>query len=526
MTPRLFPVLVLGLLTLVGSPVDAAPVWGPGTDAQTSTDADFGVDLAVNDGGAGVLAYSSQLSAGGAAVMVSFRAPGESWTPPVPVDPGPEGGGTAGVRVGIAADGSSVVAWTRHSGTGGGVQYATYSPQQVGGPSRTLGQVVDGFPSDLELAVNPAGRAALTWVEPTGPWGARGSVAAGLGEPFPLQRSTRAMSTEVAINASGDVLFAWTRVGSNARQMVARALPVGAGLRRVRVLDGRRTGQSTGSPALALADDGSAVLVYRRTVGGAPATLRYATRSRGTRFATGTWSRTRQATPTGVAALRADVVLTKQGRTVLTYTWQGRVYATSRTTGAFAAPQALTGASATAGDAPELAVGRRGDVALAGLVSTGSSTEVVVAQRRRSAGAFRTGPATPGADGLERPAVDVDDQGNAYVVAIRRRCLEKTCQAVRSVLESRYLDAAGPSLTSLTAPRELRRGATGTFTAVGVTDRVSTFEVRWDFGDGTTGSGAMAEHAYAQRGTYRARAFLTDAHGNTRKVTRTVTVTR
>ncbi|SDN45394.1 PKD domain-containing protein [Geodermatophilus sp. DSM 45219] len=47
----------------------------------------------------------------------------------------------------------------------------------------------------------------------------------------------------------------------------------------------------------------------------------------------------------------------------------------------------------------------------------------------------------------------------------------------------------------------------------------------WDFGNGSTGTGARASHTYAAAGTYPVRLTVTDAAGATATVTRSVTVT-
>lgn len=65
-----------------------------------------------------------------------------------------------------------------------------------------------------------------------------------------------------------------------------------------------------------------------------------------------------------------------------------------------------------------------------------------------------------------------------------------------------------------------------TFTSAGSSDPDGSItSVNWDFGDGTTGSGATAAHTYATAGTYTATVTVTDNQGATASAAVTVTAT-
>ncbi len=86
---------------------------------------------------------------------------------------------------------------------------------------------------------------------------------------------------------------------------------------------------------------------------------------------------------------------------------------------------------------------------------------------------------------------------------------------------------AAPSAVASADPKTAAAGETVTFSAAGSFDDVDSPEdltYAWDFGDGSTGSGATATHAYAAKGTYDATLTVTDSQGLSGTDTVTVTV--
>lgn len=80
-----------------------------------------------------------------------------------------------------------------------------------------------------------------------------------------------------------------------------------------------------------------------------------------------------------------------------------------------------------------------------------------------------------------------------------------------------------PVVSVLVSPTSPTHGVSAQFTA-NITDPAGVNKVAWDFGDGATATGNPVNHTYAAAGTYKVKVIVTDNHGNTKKVTKSVTV--
>jgi PKD repeat protein len=86
-----------------------------------------------------------------------------------------------------------------------------------------------------------------------------------------------------------------------------------------------------------------------------------------------------------------------------------------------------------------------------------------------------------------------------------------------------HFDGASPVLRSVSVPASGVPGAPVDMSASAF-DQFSSPSVAWDFGDGASGSGGSASHAFAQPGSYAVKVTATDSLGNATSETRNVTV--
>lgn len=162
---------------------------------------------------------------------------------------------------------------------------------------------------------------------------------------------------------------------------------------------------------------------------------------------------------------------------------------------------------------PRIAIG--GGVATA--VWNRTSDNAIVAARRPAGGPWAAptviGPAGSGGSTMVS-AVHAGPDGSAVAAWAKTT----TAQSQLS-----YFDETAPHLTATASTGATTTGSTVTFSAA-ASDRWSTTNVSWDFGDGSTGSGTQVARSFSAPGEYPVVATARDAAGNSSRATLTVRV--
>ena len=262
----------------------------------------------------GIAALAVALASGaaaGPAAAASFTDPFDVLTP-----------GVNSGRVAVDPDGDAAFAWSRFDGTRTRVQARTRSAAGVLGPVRTLSRSTETATSAPELAIDGAGRAVVVWtandgttdrlrtraLSATGVVGSPKILEAGGPTPTSLhvgvnaagraaftwtesvagdqriQARTRSSSgalgplltispagqdgseADVAVDADGDVVFAWVQNDGSSFRIQVRALSAAGVLGPVKNVSPASLAAVGGR--MAMNPDGDAVVVWRASVGG------------------------------------------------------------------------------------------------------------------------------------------------------------------------------------------------------------------------------------------------------------------
>jgi PKD domain-containing protein len=510
--------LAIGSLAAMAPAAGAAPAWVAEkalTDPQTENCFEFPF------GSSNYICNGSSLQPG-----VAFAGDGALravWTPNVSSSTSamtlrrPAGGAysssdelaaaASGTRVGMAEDGEAVAAWSN----AGNIDVAFAPP----GGAFGSGSILVAAPQLLDLDVASNGAAIATFetgnavnVSYRPPGGSFGTA-----EPVSAT-SVDFNEVSTVIDATGDALIGWARSDGTSYVPEARFRPASGPLEpTVQVLG---AGVNPSQLRLAMNDDGDAAAIW---FGASD----YVARAR-YRPAGGSWGAV--APLSGGDVVGAEVAVDDAGNVLAL--WSRVPGGTAVTEWSFGPSGGSFSPAATfpggLGAVPDVEFWPGGD-ALAVWPSPAQNPNVLNSAIRPAGGSWGTPISV--LDALTaRPIrgakLATDPAGNAAVTWVEYQGDNTPTETDQAFLKG--FDGAPPVLSDIVVPGSARPGQPLELSAQASDVWSSVGPVKWDFGDGDSGTGSAVQHAYAAVGDYEVEVSATDGLDQTATRTRTVHV--
>lgn len=456
--------------------------------ASTSTSLPLNIALAEAPDGAAVVEWAalqgSNITTSPLAYLASYRAAGAStWGAPTTIatDSTQVSGISYRLVPAISADGTAAA----------GVQH----------DDPTIG--AGGYRDDV--AVVPSG----------GAWGAATQIS---------PTSTDSPGLALAFDGSGDLTAAFQVTMGNGRHYLADTRrPASSGVwgSLESLTNSGDATSDAGSPALAVAADGDAVVAFQYVHHAAPNTLDTTVATR--HGAAGTWTAPLDVTPGGASSGPLAVGVSATGQAYIEYQLQassstGDCVGIVRLAIGSASPQTdclVTNLDSYRGGLALL--GNDAYFAWTGNVPGDNSGPYAIQASRWVDGAAQPDAATdldsPGSNSLQALVPDQDGSIAAF-----------WSNSSTNMRAAAY-DAGGPNLSSATVPASAVTGQAVAMSAsfVDLWSGVSG-QASWNFGDGSTATGASVSHTYRTAGTYTVTVSAVDGLGNQTTSTYSITV--
>ena len=545
MLARALP-LALAATLLAAAPAVAAPTWLPAKTLQAKAPTQIDGAMAEAPDGTTYVTWTGDVN-GHDVTRVRIRPAGsQDFGAPITLT---ATDGRDALRTDVAVDGSGVatVVWDEEqtpATTDLQVRAATVTPagavNVLPGPLSPLG----AHAHDPAVGENPAGQAVVAFREGNLSQVvrvvARGGASGGFGALETLSEfyTTFTGELQVGVADNGTAIVAWSRNATAETRHIVEVAdrgPTGnfGGKIGTRIVSKDLTSLESVAPSLAVAPDGSAIVVWQENPapGPGPGVIRYTERS-----TDGTWS----SDPLTVSppedltgnAIAPEAAMTGNGTAIVA--WFGRTSADItntlrvRTRGPNGAGFGPTRqATSTPGFNLTLAANRAGDA----LMTWNSDMSNFLRSVRRS----RTGQVgdvqTVTTGGGTNPAVaifaqdtGIDDEGNGSSVWSRNLVNGPDGPSVWDIQSAAH-DAAPPTLAAVSVPPNGQAGSPiGMAAAAG--DRLTPVAVHWDFGDGATADGGAVAHAFGAAGAFTVTVTATDGVGNAASAARPVLATQ
>ncbi len=510
------PLLGVAVAVLLPAAPAAAAGWLPATTVSAPGEDAQSAQIAVApDGTATAVWFRPGESS--ARILAATRRPGDPWDAPLTLSS--PGIGPYDPRVVVDADGNAtVVSFGDDAGDLAVFGTARSADGSWLREDRLSASGQDAL--DPRVAVAADGTVTGAWIRSDGAnWRVQvASRAPGSGGTWGLAATLStagedAATPELAAAADGAVTVVWSSLSGVHYRVFAATRPAGGSWSAPQALSD--DGQDAASPQVAVAADGTATVVWRRS-DGSHDLVETVSRPVG-----GGWSAAETLSAPGESGLNPQVAVAADGSAIVVWDrFDGshdRVQASQRPAGgAWSAPETISDAGQSA-STPQVVIAADGTATAAWRRSDGTDERIQAASQ--PPGAAWTTPRTLSDAGQSAfvPLLAAAPSGD--VTAVWRRF-----DGSHDRVEATVLDVTPPLLDDLTLPTTATVGVPVRL-AVAPRDTWSPLApTTWDTGDGTAVEGDVATHVYAAPGNYAVTVTAADVHGNVVSETRTITV--
>jgi PKD repeat protein len=510
--------LSIGLAAALPTAIAHGAGWAPAPDEVIPAGPAPLSPAAVVMRGDGALTALWLQGSGAPDLMVADRPPGGPWGASRRLS---GGAGVIGGTIVANASGAQAAAWLE----AGYVRAATRAPGGAWDPVAVpLSGAGVGNPPAVTIA--PDGTIAVAWIESAAVQVSVRGTAGAFSAPVTLPSGTNPIQVDVAAGPSSDLLVAWSDTNGVQTRIMTAYRPAGGPSFKTPVAAAAATPSAGASlymlvPQIAFDPNGEATVVWMRTIvdpGAGTTTTHWE----------GKW-RTAGTAGTFQGALPHDLETRTINSTLPSGLFPGVLVADASGRTSFVWPAlATTGGLDMASRDSGSGFGATQSVTTSGsprLWGAAAGSNLVILDNKVSSVAF-AGPGAPlgpfdagpmqDAGAATRGVVAGDPSGDAAITWA-------TTDGTNYHLRATVYDATPPEARDVAVPTTATAGAPAVF-SVTPWDALTAATAMWDFGDGTTATGASVQHAYATPGDRTVTVTVTDQGGNAVTATRTVGV--
>jgi PKD domain len=503
-----------------------------------------------------------------AALLATAAAAAPTWLPPAQISPGPL---AVDPHLALSPAGEAVVVWDHEVGSvcatapdnPACIHILEASSRPAGSWEAPVELMRPGVGSGPRVAVNNRGDAVAVWRHDIGaPRVLQAAYRPGTSRqwqaPIDLSEAGAIAGQEVGLDGAGNAVAVWNLDRGGGYVVQAEERPAASGVWGAPINLSQVGGNAPGPPSLALNANGGAVAVWARAGGVVQASLR----------TSGVWQPATDLSAPG-ALLDPDVAIDPAGDAVAVWSWQGPSGTVVQAAfhpagGGWTAPAQVSGTPASPAPRARTAIDGGGNAVVVWL--GGPAPGVRAATRPRATGAWsRPAAVSTAGQAASTPEFSINPAGNALAVwrqggttvaslrpansgvwfpptnlsaanvetrgpqvavddAGRAVAIWSRFGPAENVVDVAPLTASGPAFSARIPAKDAARVPVLLSVLAAGWAAPLVGQPSWQFGDGTSATGATVRHAYSATGRYTVTVSQSDAAGGTSTATQTLRI--